>query len=38
MRPIESDNGPMKVKWPVAEIIVHSIAALNRHTKQGDAL
>jgi single-strand DNA-binding protein len=36
-RTVETDSGPVKVKWPVAEIIVHSIAPLDRQTMQGDA-
>jgi single-stranded DNA-binding protein len=36
-RRIETDSGPINVKWPIAEIVVHSIAALNRHTKEGAA-
>lgn len=33
-RSIETDEGPIKVKWPVTEVIVHSIASLDRQSKQ----
>jgi single-stranded DNA-binding protein len=36
-RRIETESGPVNVKWPIAEIIVHSVAALNGHPKEGAA-
>jgi hypothetical protein len=32
-RTVETDEGPIKIKWPVAEVMVHSVARLNRQSK-----
>jgi hypothetical protein len=37
-RTIETDSGLVEVKWPVVEIIVQSVAALNRHRKEAAAV
>jgi single-strand DNA-binding protein len=29
-RTIETDNGPVKVQWPVTEIVIESVSVLNR--------
>jgi len=33
-RTIETDNGPVKVMWPIAEIAVDSVSVLDRKAKQ----
>ena len=33
-RTIETDSGPVKVQWPVTEIVIESISVLDRKDKQ----
>jgi len=33
-RTVETDGGPIKVQWPVTEIVVDSISVINRKEKQ----
>jgi hypothetical protein len=33
-RTIETDNGPVKVQWPVTEVVVESVSVLDRKEKQ----
>jgi single-strand DNA-binding protein len=33
-RAIETDNGPVKVRWPVTEVVVESVSVLDRKDKQ----
>jgi len=33
-RTVETDNGPVKVMWPVTEIVVESVTVLERKDKQ----
>jgi single-stranded DNA-binding protein len=33
-RTIETENGPVKVPWPVTEVVIDQIAALDREEKQ----
>ena len=35
-RTIEASSGPVKVQWPVTEIVVHSIKPLDRSLKQDE--
>ena len=37
-RTIEAESGPVKVQWPVAEIVVESIKVLDRKRKQNDEM
>jgi single-strand DNA-binding protein len=32
-RTIETEQGPIKVKWPITEVIVHSITPLDRQSE-----
>jgi single-strand DNA-binding protein len=33
-RTVETDNGPVKVMWPVTEIVIESVTVLERKDKQ----
>jgi len=33
-RTVETDNGPVKVIWPVTEIVIESVTVLERKEKQ----
>jgi single-strand DNA-binding protein len=33
-RTVETDNGPVKVMWPVTEIVIESVSVLERRDKQ----
>lgn len=33
-RTIETDNGPVKVQWPVTEIVIESVSVLNRKDRE----
>ena len=33
-RTIETENGPVKVQWPVTEVVIESISALDRKEKE----
>src|SRR3954451_8347319 len=33
-RTIETDSGPVKVRWPLTEIIVESVSVMNRKDKE----
>jgi single-strand DNA-binding protein len=34
-RTVETDSGPIKVQWPVTEIVIESISIIDRKEKQG---
>ena len=33
-RTIETENGPVKVMWPVTEVVIETVSVLNRKDKQ----
>ena len=33
-RTIETDNGPVKVQWPVTEIVIESVSVINRKDRE----
>jgi single-strand DNA-binding protein len=33
-RTIETDNGPVKVQWPVTEILIESVSVINRKERE----
>jgi single-strand DNA-binding protein len=33
-RTLETDSGPVKVQWPVTEVVIDSISVINRKEKQ----
>jgi single-strand DNA-binding protein len=36
-RTIETDNGPVKVQWPVTEIVIETVKVLDRKAEKGAA-
>ncbi|MBV8832618.1 MAG: single-stranded DNA-binding protein [Acidobacteriaceae bacterium] len=34
-RTVETENGPVKIQWPLTEIVIDAISVLDRKAKQG---